>query len=76
MKDNRRKKYFVKQKLLGLSLIILAIIAAILTEGDITLAFILVPIGLGIIFTKEMVLMNDYYYEMERKRVHTDKEEH
>lgn len=76
MKDNRRKKYFVKQKLLGLSLIILAIITAILTEGDITLAFILVPIGLGIIFTKEMVLMNDYYYEMKRKRVHTDKEEH
>ena len=41
------------------------------TEGDITIAFITVPLGLTCIFSKEMLIMNDYYFTTkERKKNH------
>ena len=41
------------------------------TAGDITIAFITVPLGLTCIFSKEMLIMNDYYFTTkERKKNH------
>lgn len=43
----------LKQKLLGIGLLVLTAIAIPLTEGDITFAFFTIPIALVCIFCKE-----------------------
>lgn len=41
------------------------------TEGDITIAFITVPLGLTCLISKEMLIINDYYFATkERKKNH------
>lgn len=62
----RKQKYFIKQKLMGLILIVGSILASItLLEGDATITLISIPIGLMMIFSKEMWLVDEYYYEIE-----------
>lgn len=65
---HKRVKYFRKQKILGGALIVLGILSAIILDGDITVALLLVPAGLYITFTKTPVLMDDYFYELEAKK--------
>ena len=60
---NERQKYFVKQKLLGIGLLLLAALS--LSTGDGTLALFLIPLGLYTVFTKKMVLMNEYFFKHE-----------
>lgn len=62
--DKRRKTYFIKQKLLGVAMILFAALTVVLLEGDITIAVLLAPIGFLMVITKETVLMNSDYYEM------------
>ena len=64
----KRTKYFIKQKLMGVALILLGVITAVILEGDITVALLLAPFGLGMIFTKKEVLLDDYYYEVNEDR--------
>lgn len=62
----RKQKYFIKQKLMGLILIVGSVLASItLLEGDATITLISIPIGLMMMFSKEMWLVNEYYYEIE-----------
>lgn len=63
----RRKKYFRRQKLMGLGLIALCVLI-ILFSKDATFAVIGIPLGIYLIFTKEMVLDDDYKFEMEKKQ--------
>ena len=70
--NKKKKMYFIKQKLVGVLVIVLAILSVIFSEGDGTAALVMVPMGIGLIITKDMVLMNDYYWkmkEMESKRI-------
>ena len=71
MKKYRKSKryyYYRKQKLYGVALIAVAIVSAIITDGDITAALILAPLGLSMIFSKDRILYDDdYFYEMEGK---------
>ena len=62
--DKRKQKYFRKQKIFGIMMILLAVISAIILNGDITIAIFLVPLGLYTVFTKEMVFVDDYFFEM------------
>ena len=62
--DKRKQKYFRKQKIFGIVTILLAVISAIILNGDITIAMFLVPLGLYTVFTKEMVFVDDYFFEM------------
>lgn len=64
--------YFIKQKACGLAMLAITVLAVwAATEGDITIAFITVPLGLTCIFSKEMLIMNDYYFTTkERKKNH------
>lgn len=64
----RRQRYFVKQKLIGLVAIILGIVTSIVLKGDATFCIIAVPVGLGLIFTRKMVITDDYSLEIERRR--------
>lgn len=57
-----RRQYFIKQKIYGLAMLAFTVLAVWATEGDITIAFITVPLGLTCLFSKEMLIMNDYYF--------------
>lgn len=61
-KDYNRRHYFMKQKAMGLGLIILGILSAIVLAGDIIVLLLLSPFGLYLVFTKEMWLEDRYYY--------------
>lgn len=63
---NKREIYFLKQKLVGVAFIAATALAVLLTK-DATIAIFTVPIGLDLIFTKEMQLTNRYYYEVMEK---------
>ena len=66
-----RRWYFIKQKACGLAMLAITVLAVWATEGDITIAFITVPLGVTCIFSKEMLIMNDYYFTTkERKKNH------
>ena len=68
-----RARYFRKQKLMGVLLTLLGILTAFLLEGDITVAMIIVPLGLYVIFTKKMVLSDDYYWA--HQAIHSSEKE-
>lgn len=46
---------------------VVAAVSVKLLEGDITVAFILVPMGIVLITSKEMVIVNKYFWECEGK---------
>ena len=57
--ESRRKKerlYFIKQKLCGLSMLIIGIAIPILLDGDATVSLFAVPLGLYLIFTRNKVM--------------------
>ena len=49
--------YFIKQKLIGIGMILLCVFATWLADGDATFAVIGVPLALHMIFTKKKLLM-------------------
>lgn len=54
------KRYYRKQKAYGAAIAILGLLTAVLLDGDITVAILMVPLGLTVMFTKERVLLDDY----------------
>lgn len=62
----RRQRYFVKQKAIGLLAIVMGVIFAMVWQ--IPAYILLMPVGLVLLFTKKMVWIDDYYYEMEERR--------
>lgn len=61
-----RRWYFIKQKAYGLAMLAVTVLAVWATEGDITIAVITVPLGLMCIFSKKMLIVDNYYFEAER----------
>ena len=61
-KDYNRRHYIMKQKAMGLGLILIGILTAIITGGDITVLMLFGAFGLYLVFTKEMWLEDQYYY--------------
>lgn len=57
--------YFIKQKAYGL-----AMLAVWATEGDITIAVITVPLGLMCLFSKKMLIVDNYYFATEERAIH------
>lgn len=63
-KEHReRKKYFAMQKLSGVAMLIFTAIAIKILEGDATIAFVTVPLGLSMLLSKEMLIINKYYWK-------------
>lgn len=60
----QRRWYFIKQRLTGLFLIVFTALIVKALDGDATIALITVPLGLYLIFTKEMCIENNFYWEM------------
>ena len=59
---SKRKRYFIKQRLIGILMIVLSIISVKLT-GDGTVTLLLLPIGIFTTFTKEMVITDTYFFD-------------
>ena len=47
--------YYLKQKLLGLAAVGIAIVCPLLLNGDATASIIMLPLGLYALFTKEKI---------------------
>lgn len=67
MKNNKRTIYFRKQRAMGAIMVLIGVLSTLL-EGDATAAILTVPFGLYTIFTKEMILTNDYFYEKQEEQ--------
>lgn len=62
-REKERRLYFLKQKAVGVFLLIFTIFVVKLLDGDVTIALLTVPLGLGLIFSKENWWMDRYYFE-------------
>ena len=49
--------YFLKQKMMGIALIIVSILIPIVCDGDATTSLLFLPLGIYMLFTKEKVVM-------------------
>lgn len=56
----QRRQYFIKQRLTGVFLLVFTVLAVMVTGGDATIAIITVPLGLYLVFTKEMVIDSSF----------------
>ena len=67
---NKREKYFLKQKLTGLFAIIIALITSpVLYEYEALIGSVLLGgLGLMSMLTKEMILVDDYFDEVEKRK--------
>lgn len=58
---NRARKanrvYFIKQRLSGLIMAVLAVIIPFIADGDITASTVILPLGLWLIFTKDKLMV-------------------
>lgn len=60
----------IKQKAYGLAMLAVTVLAAWATEGDITIAVITVPLGLMCLFSKKMLIVDNYYFATEERAIH------
>ena len=56
-KRKAERAYYIKQKLSGLTMAAVGIIAPILLDGDCTFSLFALPVGIWLLFTKEKVMM-------------------
>lgn len=63
-----RRWYFLKQRALGAAVLVFTVLAVWILEGDATIALITVPLGLALIFSRQKLVVNDYYFETEVRR--------
>ena len=50
----------------GVDIMAVTVLAVWATEGDITIAVITVPLGLMCLFSKKMLIVDNYYFEAEK----------
>lgn len=63
-----RRWYFIKQKAYGLAMLAVTVLAG--GMGDITIAVITVPLGLMCLFSKKMLIVDNYYFATEERAIH------
>lgn len=63
----RQRLYFLKQKTVGLLMLVLTGLGVMFLDGDATIAIITVPISGMLLFSKEMCWMNRYYWEVKER---------
>lgn len=67
-RKQQRRWYFIKQRLYGIALLIFTVLTVKALDGDATIALITVPLGLCMIFGKDMLITNEFYWQEERRR--------
>lgn len=71
----RRRQYFIIQKLNGIALLAFTALAVYILEGDTTIAILTVPLALYMIFSREMCIVNKYYWETKERETHGRKDD-
>lgn len=61
--QQERKKYFTKQRLYGIAMLAFTAFVVRLLDGDIAIAFFSVPLGISLLLSKQMLIVNKYYWE-------------
>ena len=64
----KRRWYFIKQKLTGISVLAFTAFAVWLLDGDATIAVLTVPLGLYLVFSREMLITNNFYWQTKERR--------
>lgn len=64
----QRRWYFFKQRLSGIVLLALTILAVMWLDGDATIAVFTVPLGLYMLFGKEMLITNEFYWQTKERK--------
>lgn len=60
------KRYFIKQKLIGLCLLLITLIVALIDENhEATVGVIFIPLGLYLIFSKNRLITTKTYKDEE-----------
>ena len=61
---NKKALYFRKQRRIGILTIVISLLTVFLVKGEsVSILFFSIPIGLGLIFSKEPIWMDDYFWE-------------
>lgn len=63
--QRERKRYFIKQRLYGLATLAFTILAVRFLDGDATIALFTIPLGISLLLSKQMLIVNQYYWEHE-----------
>lgn len=69
---NARRWYFIKQRALGAAVLAFTMLAVWFLEGDATVALVTVPLGLALVFSREKMIVNDYYLKTEERRARNE----
>lgn len=64
----QRRWYFIKQKLTGIAVLAFTAFAVWLLDGDATIAVLTVPLGLYLVFSREMLITNNFYWQTKERR--------
>ena len=64
---NKRQFYYIKQKLIGVSLLMLTALSMIRLK-DATISLVTVPMGLAFIFSKKILFMDGYLAEVQDEK--------
>ena len=62
IRNKKRHLYFAIQKVLGLLLLMFTAFVVKVLEGDATVALLTVPVSCVLIFSKELLLVNKYFW--------------
>lgn len=69
IKEKReKKKYFLTQKLYGVATLMFTAAVVKILNGDATIALLTVPLGVTLLTSKEMLIINEYYWKCEDER--------
>lgn len=63
--QRERKRYFIKQRIYGLATLAFTILAVRFLDGDATIALFTIPLGVSLLLSKQMLIVNQYYWEHE-----------
>ena len=66
--QRRRREYFIKQRAVGLALLIITALCIPILDGDATVALVTVPMGLVMLLGNTMLIDNEYYREIEERK--------
>ena len=64
----QRRWYFIKQRLYGIALITITVLAVMMLDGDATIAVFTLPLAGYLLFSKEMLIVDSYYWETKEGR--------
>lgn len=68
-REKRRARYYLMQKLLGIACLLITAVAVKVLDGDATIALFMVPLGVILITTREMLIVNQLYWETKSKGI-------